>query len=618
MAGPERIGRYRVSRLLGSGGFASVWLGTDDTLDQPVAIKVLAENWANVPDVHHRFLREAILLRTADSDRVVRMYDIGELDDARPYFVMSYADRGTLADRLTAPLSVPQALHLAIETARAVAVLHHLGVVHRDIKPSNVLLQTSPHGTERVLIGDLGVAKNIAHAGGHTIAAGTPGYMAPEQTQPGPDIDPRADVYGLGALTYHLLTNTKYPGNLRDLRQSKRLKQVLARALAADRDRRWPDAVAFADALVDVRAKEAISTPSARPDETLHLAANEPTPPDRTSTGSKRRSLILVAVAACLALVGGVVATTLSLGHDAGGDATGDTGSGESGEPTTRPPGSEPPARPPRGPLEITFAVDAKSGYRIDSSGVEGPTQWANLTAARGRSDAQVTVYGRGDFDPATAQDGVPINVAGREGFYDKALPDPGTGESPATRTAKPAAAVQYADDAWYVVQTDLPAAQARKPVSRIAAAVRFGKSRQLRFPVRFGHLPAPLRACGGLDGLDPAWRGPWNAWVDLCDDTPGTSVGPGSTPAVRMMMNDASQSPGPTKGTRINGRLVEFDSNGAIVDCGGFVLSITVADNHEQRYDRTELRRILQGLAVRDFAKKARWFPADVAVPHG
>jgi serine/threonine protein kinase len=262
VAGPEHIGRYRVTRFLGSGGFASVWLGTDDTLDQPVAIKVLAENWANVPDVHQRFLREATLLRTADSDRVVRMYDIGQLDDGRPYFVMSYADRGTLTDRLTAgtPIPTPHALHLATETARAVAVLHHHGIVHRDIKPSNVLLQTTPHHTERILIGDLGVAKHIAQATGHTIAAGTPGYMAPEQTHPSADIDPRADVYGLGALTYHLLTGTKYPGKLDGLDQLPRVREVLARALEPDREHRWPNAGAFAEALAGATTNTVPST----------------------------------------------------------------------------------------------------------------------------------------------------------------------------------------------------------------------------------------------------------------------------------------------------------------------------------------------------------------------
>jgi eukaryotic-like serine/threonine-protein kinase len=268
VAGPEHIGRYRVTRFLGSGGFASVWLGTDDTLDQPVAIKVLAENWANVKDVHQRFLREATLLRTADSDRVVRMYDIGQLDDGRPYFVMSYADRGTLTDRLQEPIPTPHALHLATETARAVAILHHHGIVHRDIKPSNVLLQTTPHGTERILIGDLGVAKHIAQATGHTIAAGTPGYMAPEQTHPSADIDPRADVYGLGALTYHLLNGSKYAGNLDGLPQLPRVKEVLARALEPDRAHRWPHAGAFAEALAGATTNTVPSTatsPAAHP-----------------------------------------------------------------------------------------------------------------------------------------------------------------------------------------------------------------------------------------------------------------------------------------------------------------------------------------------------------------
>jgi serine/threonine protein kinase len=242
-----------VSRFLGSGGFASVWLGTDDALGEPVAIKVLAENWANVHDVHQRFLREARLLRQADSDRVVRMYDIGELPDGRPYFVMSYADRGTVADRLTGvALPVPDAVHIAVETARAVAVLHRLGVVHRDIKPSNVLLQSTVDGGERVLIGDLGVAKHMAQASGFTVAAGTPGYMSPEQSEQRPDVDARADVYGLGAFTFHLLTGIKYHAGALDLLTlPTRLTQVLARALEPARDDRWPDADAYADALAD-------------------------------------------------------------------------------------------------------------------------------------------------------------------------------------------------------------------------------------------------------------------------------------------------------------------------------------------------------------------------------
>ncbi|MFJ3943263.1 protein kinase [Streptomyces griseoaurantiacus] len=84
----ERIGRYRLERRLGSGAFAVVWLAHDDVLEAPVAIKVLAENWAGRLDVRERFLEEARLLRRAGSSRIVQVYDIGELPDGRPYFVM--------------------------------------------------------------------------------------------------------------------------------------------------------------------------------------------------------------------------------------------------------------------------------------------------------------------------------------------------------------------------------------------------------------------------------------------------------------------------------------------------------------------------------------------------
>ncbi|MGH3762057.1 serine/threonine-protein kinase [Actinophytocola sp.] len=288
MRRPERIGRYRVSRLLGSGAFASVWLGFDDLLGEPVAIKVLADNWATVPDVHSRFVWEARLLRRADSDRVVRMYDIGELPDGRPYFVMSYADRGTVADLMTGPLPVPEALRLAVETARAVAVLHRLGVVHRDIKPSNVLVQSSPGG-ERIVISDLGVAKHVAQASGYTIAAGTPGYMAPEQAELGLDVDVRADVYGLGALTYHLLTGTKYDaGDVRGIDLPKKVKQVMVRALEPDRERRWPDAAAFAGALAGVLAGLVPDGRSANGDLS-RPAVREPDEPTPSSYGSASR-----------------------------------------------------------------------------------------------------------------------------------------------------------------------------------------------------------------------------------------------------------------------------------------------------------------------------------------
>src|SRR5215218_2006876 len=97
---PARLGRYAVRRRIGSGGFATVWLAYDEQLDSPVAIKVLADNWTEDHHVRQRFLEEGRYLRRVESPHVVSVYDAGELEDGRPYLVMSYADQGTLADRL--------------------------------------------------------------------------------------------------------------------------------------------------------------------------------------------------------------------------------------------------------------------------------------------------------------------------------------------------------------------------------------------------------------------------------------------------------------------------------------------------------------------------------------
>ncbi|MFF3445950.1 serine/threonine-protein kinase [Streptomyces sp. NPDC002667] len=253
----ERIGRYRLERRLGAGGFGVVWLAHDDVLDAPVAVKVLTENWVDRLDVRERFLSEARLLRKADSNRVVQVYDIGELPDGRPYFVMEYADGGTLADRIEAgPLPVAEALRLTALAARGAEALHTAGIVHRDIKPSNVLLRTTPGGADRVLLADLGLAKSLAQASGLTIAAGSAGYTPPEQARPGSGIDARADVYSLGALGHHLVTGS-VPGPPGKVERPDRLRtdigpevgRALLRAMEPDRERRWPSAAVFATEL---------------------------------------------------------------------------------------------------------------------------------------------------------------------------------------------------------------------------------------------------------------------------------------------------------------------------------------------------------------------------------
>ena len=255
-----RLGRLQRMDRIGVGGFATVWLYHDDELDSDVAVKALADNWAQRMDIRERFLEEARILRRADSDHVVRVYDIGEADGT-PYFVMTYADRGSLASMLEGerPLPLPLAIDLVDQAAAGLSVLHRQGVIHRDIKPQNLLLRSTDSDRLKLLIADLGVAKAMLHASGLTQVVGTPAYMAPEQAT-GEGIDQRADVHALGAVAYQMLTGRLVrQGGIGDLIDARMphppstlaplptaVDDVVLRAIEPDRERRFPDVTTFA------------------------------------------------------------------------------------------------------------------------------------------------------------------------------------------------------------------------------------------------------------------------------------------------------------------------------------------------------------------------------------
>jgi serine/threonine protein kinase len=300
-----------------------VWLYRDDELQSDVAVKALADNWAQRLDIRDRFLQEARILRRADSDHVVRVYDVGEVEGT-PYFVMSYADLGTVANLLDRERSVSldRTLDLVSQAGAGLAVLHEQGSIHRDLKPANLLLRTDGPG-QRLMVADLGVAKAMLHASGLTHVVGTPAYMAPEQATGG-GVDERADVYALAAVTYQLLTGRHAhegsiadlahlepppaPSRLADLPES--VDDVVLRALARDRDERWPTVRSFVNALQAVSPGSGHTLLVSPPE---HAGWARSTPEPTSAAPGSRVLLALVCLVVFLACFGGALVATQQL-----------------------------------------------------------------------------------------------------------------------------------------------------------------------------------------------------------------------------------------------------------------------------------------------------------------
>ncbi len=221
--------RWKVTGIIGAGGFSTVYSAVDTRFESPVAIKVLADNLSTNIDIRERFLSEALLLRR-NPGPTVPVYDTGETAGGQPFLVMPLADGGDLATRIegwrrVAVPTVEDTRHLAEILSHVVAGLHEQGVVHRDLKPSNLLIfgarkavpdaETRIVGPlinrgETVLLSDLGFAKDLAKNSGLTVGGGTPGYTPPEQRQAG-QVDHRADIWGASAIMYWFLCG--YPPN---------------------------------------------------------------------------------------------------------------------------------------------------------------------------------------------------------------------------------------------------------------------------------------------------------------------------------------------------------------------------------------------------------------------
>ena len=202
MVGELIAGRYELEKLVGSGGMSNVFRAHDRLLERTVALKILHEQFTRDDDYVERFRREARAVAKLAHPNIVTVIDRGE-QDGRQFIVFEYVDGPNLKDLTrNGPLEVRDAIGLTLQVARALSFAHDRGLVHRDVKPQNVLLNED--GQAKVT--DFGIARSLDVQGVTQTGTvlGTSDYIAPEQAR-GQKVDPKTDIYSLGAVLYELL-----------------------------------------------------------------------------------------------------------------------------------------------------------------------------------------------------------------------------------------------------------------------------------------------------------------------------------------------------------------------------------------------------------------------------
>ena len=350
-------GRYRLVRVLATGGMAQVWEATDEVLARRVAVKVLHPHLAADESFVERFRREAVAAARLAHPSIVSIYDTCS-EDGVEAIVMELVEGRTVRDLLDekAGVDLGQAVAIVAEVADALEVAHKAGVVHRDIKPANILLSTDG----RVLVADFGIAK----AGGDHTATnttlGTAKYLAPEQVE-GTSVDARTDVYSLGVVLYELLcgrppfaADTEAGTALARLHQDpmrprqvragipKAIEDVVLRAMARLPADRYATAGALRAALLSAargeHVPESLAPPGSNADNTVAVFAPPPPVPSvhRTPPGGvplpqaaprRPRRRAVPAALAILIAAAVIVAAVLVYG---GGSGSGSLGRGGS------------------------------------------------------------------------------------------------------------------------------------------------------------------------------------------------------------------------------------------------------------------------------------------------
>ncbi len=203
-----QIPGYRIERELGQGGMAIVYLALQESLDRPVALKVIKPILTTDEEFAQRFLREGRIIAQLSDPHIVTVYDIAS-HEGTYYLSMEYLPGDTLQQRIRGGLPLQEALTIARAIASALHYAHQRGIIHRDIKPQNILFRENG----QPVLTDFGIAKTLGSSTIMTrtgLSLGTPRYMSPEQIR-GQAVDARADLYSFGVLFYEMLTgNTPY------------------------------------------------------------------------------------------------------------------------------------------------------------------------------------------------------------------------------------------------------------------------------------------------------------------------------------------------------------------------------------------------------------------------